>query len=126
VEADDIYQIPALLREVIDNEETCLALKFSADLTEEDAEIANEMVSRIESMMSDEAYFLWDWSTVDEGYLFTISVSSLDFSPSYELSDDDYEKMEEAITESFGDYEDSSNWDWDDYEDYDWDDGAVG
>jgi hypothetical protein len=34
--------------------------------------------------------------------------------------------METAITESFGDYADGSDWDWDDYEDYDWDDGAVG
>jgi hypothetical protein len=126
VEADNIYEIPALLREVIDNGETALALKFSSDLTEEQAEIADEMVSRIESLLGDEAYFLWDWSNVDDGYLYTISVNYLDFSTSFELSDEDYERMEAAITESFGDYEDDSDWDWDDYENYDWDDDAVG
>jgi hypothetical protein len=84
------------------------------------------MVSRIESLLGDEAYFLWDWSNVDDGYLYTISVNYLDFSTSFELSDEDYERMEAAITESFGDYEDDSDWDWDDYENYDWDDDAVG
>jgi hypothetical protein len=128
MEVTDIFEIPALLRDAIDNAETSLALKFSSDFTEEEAEIADEMVSRIESLLGDEAYFLWDWSNVDDGYLYTITVNYLDFSTSFELSDEDYEKMEAAITESFGDYEDDSDWDWDwdEYEDYDWDDEAVG
>jgi hypothetical protein len=128
VEVADIYEIPALLRDAYDNGGDTLALKFSADLTEEQAEIADEMVSRIASLIDDEGYFMWNWSNVNGGYLFTITIVMYDDGEgiSIELSDEDYEKMETAITESFGDYADGSDWDWDDYEDYDWDDGAVG
>jgi hypothetical protein len=113
-ELEDIYQIPASIRQALDNGEKSVAMKFPATLTEEQAEIGDSMTSRIEDML-DNAYLMWNWYPVDGGYLYVVTIYSYYDDLGSEISDEDAEKMEQAIQDAFGDMEG-------DNEDYTYDD----
>jgi hypothetical protein len=103
-ELEDVYQIPARIRQALDNGEKSVAMKFPATLTELEAEIGDSMTSRIEDML-DNTYLMWNWYPVDEGYLYVVTIYSYYDDLDSEISDEDTEKMEQAIQDAFGDME---------------------
>jgi hypothetical protein len=113
-ELEDVYQIPARIRQALDDGEKSVAMKFPATLTEEQAEIGDSMTSRIEDLL-DETYLMWNWYPVDGGYLYVVTIYSYYDDLDSEISDEDAEKMEQAIQDAFGDMEG-------DDEDYTYDD----
>jgi hypothetical protein len=118
-EMEDVYQIPALIRQAVDDAEKSVSMKFPATLTETEAEIGDSMTSQIEDLL-DRTYLMWNWYPVDDGYLYVVTIYRYDDELDSQISDEDREKMDQAIQDAFGDMEDD-DWYYDngDYDEYD-------
>ena len=119
-EEDDLYHIPAALREAIDAHDNHLALRFDSSLREMDARVAELMLDNIRDRvaygaLSDTLYLDWSWMSLEDGWLLSIRLewydSGEDPEPE-EIPDEAYEKSYEAVEEAFGDLEDNSGEVW--------------
>jgi len=136
-ECGDLYDLPALVREMMDNQESCAAFSFTKEITEEDAQIVQVMMENVQNAASYSAdfcnlYMSWSWlSTPDKGYLLSINIEGYDYScdePQVTIPDDAYTKVDEAVSVAFGDVADNGGDNYgDDYEGIvDWTEEAVG
>ena len=114
---NDIYNVPKLLREALDNKDKQLSLKFGKEIDEGQARICEAMLSNIESMLNysieySDVSLQRSWIPTDEGFVLSISIYRYNEEPDpYEFTDEDYEKMEEAVNGSFGDLESNGKYD---------------
>ena len=107
-EETDIYRIPALLREALDNRDKSLSLKFPAELDETQAQIAQNMLSQIQDRLSGNWQFSdmgleWNWVPTGESFVLSITMNWFNEEPSVEIPEDAYEKISDAVNEAFGD-----------------------
>lgn len=128
---DDIYALPAALREVIDEECPSAAFAFKTEIGETEAAIVNEIMSSIESKLNSSVDYsnliiYWNWCKVDDGYVLFVNIEGF-YSDDPEPEDpidiptDAYDKIEDAMSDAFGDLEEM------DYDDdyYDYPDGII-
>jgi len=106
--SDDIYAIPAKVRELISQNGGMAAMEFGPELTEEQAGVVNYMVKQIEeSLWSTPEYasasITARWSKIDEGYLLSIFAQTGKEESGMSIADEDVSKVENAIQNAFGD-----------------------
>ncbi len=106
--AEDIYAVPALVREALDQESRTLFLSFDP-IDEAHAQQVETMMNGVNSCMSeDEAYMNlwmeWRWMHVTGNqYVLAVYISGFDDGESgYDISDEDLEKIDKAIADAFG------------------------
>lgn len=125
MECVDLYEIPASVREMMDNQIGARALSFDKEITESDAQIVEAMMQSIQNTTScsDEfcnLYMTWNWLNTDRGYILCISIEGFDNScdePTVDIPDDAWEKVDEAVNDSFGDLTSNEDyWSCDDYD----------
>ncbi len=104
---DDIYQIPARLRQALENQEGLVALGFAA-IDEEHAQIVEAMLYGVQSFVDSgdygALYMSWSWVHVT-GSEYVLSINIYGFEqeePTPEISEEDQAKIEEAIDKAFG------------------------
>lgn len=110
-ECNDIYDVPAAVREMLDNQVSTRAFCFGTEITEDDAQIAQVMMQNIQSTVEYSAEFCnlwmsWSWLSTDKGYALCVSIEGFESScddPVIEIPDEAYEKLDELISNSFGD-----------------------
>ncbi len=128
----NIYSIPEKLREAVDNQQGVCALSFKEGIDEAKAMIVASMLDEIISRLySSDAYYMlgidYRWASTDDGYVLCIYINGYETdepSPDYgNISDEDYEKLTNAVEGSFGDI--AADYYSDDYTDYSCDGGCV-
>lgn len=104
---EDIYQIPARLRQALEEQQSLVALGFAA-IDEPHAQIVEAMLSSIQTFVDSGDYgSLWmDWNWVHvtgSEYVLTIHIYGFEQeAPTPEISEEDQEKIAEAIDKAFG------------------------
>lgn len=110
-ECEDIYCVPAAVREMLDNQEGTRAFCFGSEITEEDAQIVEVMMQNIQSIVENCEEFWglwmsWSWLSTDKGYVLCVSIEGYEEGcddPAIEIPDEAYEKIDEAVGNCFGD-----------------------
>ena len=135
VETDDIYTVPAALRELIDGDKTTAAFIFKGGLDNADAALVEEMLNTLSSLVSSDGYdeytyLSWNWSAAGDDYLLAVNYVTETWDepdiPDY-IDDSAREKMKKALSKAFGDIYDiddaewGGSWDYGSYYDYSWD-----
>lgn len=118
-----VFEIPAIIRDAIDNDIKSLGMLFDGNLSEGEAQVANVMVDRIQSMLwsldgKSETYLNYTWNPIDGKYLYTIFISSYNDSADIDVDEEEKENIINTINESFSDWQETT------YEDMSWD-GAT-
>ena len=127
VDETDVYHIPAAVRELLDSRGTHLALRFSGSLEEQEAQIGEQMLCNIQSIVDNsgefsQSYFSWNWIPTGDSYVLSVNVVWYNEEPiDPDLPEEVYEKIFEAVDEAFGDLEQVPYYD----DDWQWG-GAVG
>lgn len=104
---EDIYQIPTLLRQAVEDSQGILCLDFPV-IDEANAQIAEAMLSGVQSYLeSDEFQYLWmNWSWMHitgNEYVLAIFIQGYEpETPSVEIPEEAQEKIEQAISDAFG------------------------
>lgn len=112
VETDDIYTIPANLRELIDGERDMAAFVFKGGLSNSDAALVEEMLNTLSSLVGsgsgeyDYASLNWNWSAAGSDYLLSVSYNTEtwdDPDDPVAIDEGDRKKMKKSIVDAFGD-----------------------
>lgn len=121
-EEKDMYRVPALVRQAVDDREGMLSLRFDSSMNESGARIIERMLNDIQNRLDyseygGDMYMNWNWMPLDEGWLLTVSLNWYDDpdDPDAEISEEDMEKADDAVNDAFGDIE--TGYDYDSYED---------
>lgn len=120
-ECDDIYAIPAAVREMLDSQVSVRAFSFGTEITEDDAQIVQVMMENIQNTTgySDEymnLWMSWSWLSTDKGYVLCVCIEGFEScdEPVADIPEEAYEKIDEAVNSAFGDL--TSTEDYWDYE----------
>ncbi len=125
-EVENIYDIPAEIRTLLEEGGGVKGFLFPSDFTEDEAQAADNMMLNIESLICDTEEFGYvmcehSWSPVDNGYLlsFTLTPENSDDpeDPDPVIDDETQEKIDLAVEESFGDLTSNGMYYDEDYED---------
>lgn len=114
---EDIYQIPALLRQALEEQQGCTAIGFDA-IDEPHAQIVEAMLSSIQSFVDTGEYgplwMHWNWLHVSGSeYVLAVYISGFEQEePAPDISEEDQQKIEDAISQAFG-----TDVDWESVED---------
>jgi hypothetical protein len=119
----DIYDIPSLVRQAVDEETAVSFLGFDA-IDETHAQLVERMLQGSESAvmgLNSDLWMTWNWSHIaNNEYLLTITLYGFDENTGdgYDISDEDMEKIDQAVVDAFGE---SPDWDYisDQESDYD-------
>ncbi len=102
---DDIYKIPAMVRDTVSGDGTPLYLQF-AEIKEAQAQVVEAMLSGIVEVLSqnDLGWMYWSWLPMDKGFILCIypEVTSDDSDSLNDLDEETRTKIETAISEAFG------------------------
>ena len=110
-ECEDIYALPAALREAMDNMQPTAAFSFGQEIGDAEAQIVGAMLDEISTIMSMSGYngavgMEWSWLPTEEGYVLCVYIMGFEeptAEPEPDLPDDAYEKLDEAVSSAFGD-----------------------
>lgn len=110
-QCEDIYGIPAAVREMLDNQMGTKAFCFGTEITEDDAQIVEVMMQNIQSATEYSEEFCslcmsWSWLSTDKGYALCVSIEGYEAGcdePEIEIPDEAYEKINEVMENCFGD-----------------------
>ena len=115
VDMDDIYSIPAALRQALDDRKSHLALRF-AEMDETNAAIVEMMLNNISSRIDNSSYcselsIYWSWLPAEQNWLLAVTLNWYSSEePEPEIPDEAYEKTAEAVDEAFGDLDTDGWW----------------
>lgn len=125
IDCEDIYDLPAAVREVINNEQSASAFAFGTDIGDAEAVLVNEMMSSIESRLNNsldymDLYLSWYWCEVDGQYVLFLNIDGfmnnyIEPSEPIDIPEDAYDKIEGAVSDSFDDLEQLPDDYWDEY-----------
>ena len=126
---EDLYAIPNLVREALDKKDGAVFLDFKV-IDEAHAQIAETMLSGVRDRIDEsEDYQMvwidWNWQRVSgTEYVLAVYLSGYeeDDSDRYSISDEDREKIDQAIEEAFGS---APDWEDVDYENDTADSGSI-
>ena len=121
VEIEDIYAIPAFVREKVDADEACFSCTFK-DLPKEDEAAAIYIVNRVIGIVNmnysdrDLEYY---WAEIGEGsYMLCFTCDFYEEDPGTVIDDDHAEKAEDSIEDAFGDMDTTGEYVYGDPGDY--------
>lgn len=129
---DDIYDLPSAVREIINNEQSTSAFEFGCEIGDSEAVLVNTMMSDIESCLNNSAdyvdlYLNWYWCEVDGQYILFLNIDGfmnnyIEPSEPIDIPEGAYDKIESAVSDSFGDLEPLPDdyWDYGDSDDTYW------
>ena len=107
-EVEDLYAIPAYVKNALDEEKNFFAVKVKDGIAKEDEPIANLMIQTVSeavnATMSGSFQYYWNKDTEDN---YVLSMFYNDYSGSEDPSDipdDVYEKINQAVEDAFGEY----------------------
>ncbi len=106
-EGIDVYDIPAKLREAVDDEDTALlSYRYGKDFTEHEAQLANNMLSQIQEMLWNiEDYnrmgISFYFTPADGDYLLVIGIDRPREEGDDTITDEEREKMSQAVQDAF-------------------------
>lgn len=105
-DVEDIYEIPAYVKEKIEEGEKCFACRFVNGIKREDEPAAEQMLERVSEAVGNIGpnYLQYYWSQDDEGNYVVSMFYSSDDDPDPELPDDVWEKINHAVEDAFGDF----------------------
>ena len=126
---EDIYSVPALVKEALDTETGALFLSFDP-IDEAHAQIVETMMDGIQSCKSESEDYMnlwmeWRWiHAAGNQYVLAVYINGFDNDNGggYDISDEDREKIDEAIAQAFGA---SPDWEDVDYDGGEAEDGSV-
>lgn len=121
-QCEDIYDVPAALREAMDNMQSTVAYSFKQDIGDTEAQIVGAMLDSILSLISEQGYngaeyMEWSWLPADDGYVLCVYIMGFEDAPGdpmTDLPDDAYEKIDSAVNSAFGDLSGDMGGDYDD------------
>ncbi len=110
-ECEDIYAVPAALREAMDNMQSAVAFSFKQEIGDAEAQIVGAMLEGVQSIVDESsyngAYYMeWSWLPSDDGYVLCVYIMGFEDvsdDPSFDIPEDAYEKIDAAVSEAFGD-----------------------
>ena len=104
---EDIYDVPQAIRDSLDSEQAATCLGFEV-IDEDHAQIVENMLNRIDSIVSDgefgDLWMSWNWMHVTGNeYVLTVRIYGFesDRENDVELSEEDEAKAEEAVSSAF-------------------------
>lgn len=111
-----IYNLPANVREMMDSQLSIRAFSFDKEITEDDARIVQVIMENISNTASNSEVYSnltmsWSWLSTDKGYVLCVSIDGFESNrdnPTVNIPEDAQEKIDEAISKSFGDLTDFS------------------
>lgn len=126
VDEDDIYHVPAAMREAMNERKNLLSLRFGSSLDENQAQVVQQMLSNIQDRMYyssefNNTYMDWSWLPISDGYVLAVNFqwsSDEPVEPDAEITEEQYQKLEKAVEDAFGDLTenyDPDDWDSDEY-----------
>lgn len=110
-QCEDIYGVPAALREAMDNMQSTVAYSFKQEIGDTEAQIVSAMLDNILGLISEECYngaeyMEWSWLPAEDGYVLCVYIMGFENAPDdpmTDLPDDVYEKIDNAVSSAFGD-----------------------
>ena len=122
VPEEDIYHVPAMIREALDNREPLLTIRFDESIYENDRVslllmMVDQIRDRLDSNSSyDNMYMDYNIMSLHDECMLVISYSWYGEEDPYEpgetVSEEDVEKAENAVEEAFGDIPYENQYDW--------------
>ena len=121
VAEEDIYQVPAIMREALDNKTSMVSLRFDASICEDNrAQILNLMMYQVQervdaSSVYSNMYMEWNMYYTDSDCLLVVNFNWYEdepYEPDPSLTEEEIEKIDAAIEESFGDIPQDAGYDW--------------
>ena len=117
-EETDPYHVPAALRAALDNRDTILALRFvDNSMNETNAQIVQSMLESIRNVLysspyDSQLYMDWNWMAADQDWLLSVTLTWYEQGedPDPVRTDEDYEKIANAVQEAFGDIESTEDY----------------
>lgn len=118
---EDIYQVPAIMREALDNKTPTISLRYDSSIYEDNrVDILNTMMYQIQERVdssSKYSYMYMDWNmySTDSDCLLVINFTwygDEPYDPDPSLTEEEIEKIDAAIEESFGDIPQDARYDW--------------
>lgn len=114
VSVKDIYQIPAMIRQAMEEKQGGLFLDFPS-LDENGAQIVEAMISGVETALAESPegpalWMHWSWMPISGSeYVLGLSIEGYDAeeAPEATISEEDQQKVEQAVNDAFG-----ANLDW--------------
>lgn len=107
-EGPDIFEIPALVRAALEDADTpLLSFRYGLDFTEKQAQMVSEMRDQIQSVLWSATGALENtslsltFSPAEDGYLLTITLYRPDNNGGVELTEEDYQRVSEAVNAAF-------------------------
>jgi hypothetical protein len=122
VKKDDIWNIPAAVREKLDEGSSVLGVEFSEQIDESKAQIVEQMMEDVSYRLSSSADYsdvdvTWSWIDAGDNYVFCCYLSRYgeEDEPDPDISLDDLARIDYKVEEAFGDLEEGE---WSDYPDH--------
>ena len=120
---EDIYHVPVLMREALDSKDSMVSLRFDNSIFEgNDQQILEMMLDQIRDRLSSNAhynnsmYMDYNMNALENECLLVITYTWYDEEdpdwPGEEISDEEYEKINDAVEDSFGDIPFDMDYDW--------------
>jgi len=127
---EDVYLIPSIIREGIDNADTLISFKLPYDDEDKNFYLAEDILYKLENAYytTDDVYFSYTFECLDDEYLYIVTYEVYDYEGEYEdyedlLTEEEQSLIIDALNESFGDLFDEEMYTddyWYDEEEY-WD-----
>ncbi len=118
---EDIYQVPAIMREALDNKTPTISLRYDSSIYEDNrVEILNTMMYQIQERVDSSSkysdmYMDWNMYYTDSDCLLVVNFTwygDEPYDPDPSLTEEEIEKIDAAIEESFGDIPQDARYDW--------------
>ena len=108
----DIYSIAAELKSAIDSKSSSVTFGFEDAIDDTGYAIAEQLLTQVSDYLSysgqySSAYMSWAWNqgTADGEFIVTITLSGLDSGSTSSLTDEQLQKINDAVTAVFGSWE---------------------
>lgn len=123
-QCEDVYALPLAVREAIDNEQSASAFAFDTEIGDTEAVLVSDIMSSIEARLNSSAdymelYMNWYWCEVDGQYILFLYIEGftnnyIEPSEPIDIPKDAYDRIEDAVSDAFGDIEQLPDDYWDD------------
>lgn len=106
VPLEDMYTIPALVREAFDNGVSNLSYDFGRTLDETESVTAEQLLSTLQDAVMNYGdgnyYMYWTWLTVEDTSIVIISVERWEEGETVDIDEETQAKIDAAVSEAFG------------------------
>lgn len=106
----DIFTVPSLIRQALESNKSMVSLAFPATLNNPQSMLVSNMIDQVTTLLTTSVkyadYYIGSrWGQTENGYILIIAIENLRGSSDVEISEEDTQKMDEAVNKAFGDLE---------------------